>query len=356
MQFTIGLFFSVPIVLSAQCPTPQSGSTPCNARLMRDINFSNPSAGTATRWEYSQSASTGGLIFDDTEFAYVPTGNFAPVALGNGTPNATKQHAVTTNPNTLSPQFANIPTPNGMLVINPNQGGNDNYFSINISGLIPGCTYKLEMKLWNVVNYSASGGAGTNNGNFFKTDANNTIFNTGNTGDKGAATYLNWSGTNGGGNWNAWGNPIYDALLANGNGASATFTTDIIVPAGNSGFSWAFKKDGGDANSPIVLGIEYIRVYGCEEEKITVSTGSQTNCEDDQVTLTAQGLGPAGSIITWREGGAGGNIVQATTSKNLDVVMPGAGGTVTYYAEGLWSNKAIDLTAVICCGIIVRYP
>ncbi len=354
------LFFGLYTNISAQVA--------CNSRLFTEINFTNTGA-AAARWDInSTNALTNGFMFDTTPagFAYVPTGNFSNTKLKGqaGTNNNTRQYAIVTNPNTLNPQYANIPTANGMLVINPLQGNSDNYFSFSTSGLVPGNTYKVEIKIYNVISQSCSGGnccapgnCWSNFGDVFRVGntGNATIFNVNNPGDKGAAQNLNWTGSTGGnqsGTWNVHGNPIYDMLTPTASGASVTLTTDVTVPTGNSGFTINFVKGGSD--DPIVLGIEYIKIYGCQQEEIVTSTGAADGgkvCESSPITLIAQGLGPAGSTYTWTEKiGSAPATTLSNTGRTINITTAGGKGTVaTYTATGMWASKSITLISQLCC-------
>src|ERR1700743_2648461 len=117
-------FFVCAIAASAYAQTP------CSSRVIDDANFSYTGAGPApARWNFSQ-ADTGGTTIDHTAFPYLASGNFSTVNTNasGGTNNNTRQYAVVANPNTLSPQYANIPS-DGMLVMNPLQGNSDQYFT-----------------------------------------------------------------------------------------------------------------------------------------------------------------------------------------------------------------------------------
>ncbi|MBE6313162.1 MAG: hypothetical protein E7076_08435, partial [Bacteroidales bacterium] len=327
--------------------------TPCSDRVMRDITFQNQNDPSATKWTMDETGiSSYDFTFDTNAYSYSETFNSVKTPQG-GNNNTTRQYAVVKNPHDLNPQFANINT-DGMLVINPLQNESDNYFTINVGGLIAGQTYYIEMKLYNVVSLDCPGmncgGGWSNFDNAFRVDGNNTIFNCNNTGDKGAATNLKWTnnrGDNNSGDWNCYGNPIYNAFCPSTTGTAVTMTGEVRVPDGCYDFKITFNKPGSTENQPMVLGIDYIRIKGCEEEKIQTSTGTSKVCEYDPIKLTAMGIGSANGTYTWYKNGA---VIAGATTKTITVDAPGAGQTATYRAVGEYNNKEITLTGATCCG------
>jgi len=130
--------------------------TPCSDRVMRDITFQNQNDPSATKWTMDETGiSSYDFTFDTNAYSYSETFNSVKTPQG-GNNNTTRQYAVVKNPHDLNPQFANINT-DGMLVINPLQNESDNYFTINVGGLIAGQTYYIEMKLYNVVSLDCPG-------------------------------------------------------------------------------------------------------------------------------------------------------------------------------------------------------
>jgi gliding motility-associated-like protein len=334
-------FFVCVIAASA------NAQTPCSARVIDDASFSYTGAGPApARWNYNQ-ADTGGASIDQTAFSYVTSGNFSNqnVNPAGGTNNSTRQYAIVTNPNTLSPQYANIPT-DGMLVINPLQAQNDQYLTYNINGLVPGNTYNIEIKVWNVLALpSATGCCGGNWSNW--NNQFNLLWegNANNAQDGQSAT--NWTGTNGSGTWSGFGSGQMSGMMTvTPSGAYAIITGQVTLASATTGFKLTFRKNTSDPN-PIVLGVDYIKVYGCATEAINVSGGSTSVCEATGFTLTAQGIGPPGSTYQWYQNGV---LLSGRTSDTLNVVSPvGPGNTATYKAVGPWDNISTTLTSKLCC-------
>jgi len=318
--------------------------TPCSARVIDDANFSYTGTGPApTRWNFSQ-ADTGGTTIDHTAFPYLAAGNFSTVNTNatGGTNNNTRQYAIVANPNTLSPQYANIPT-DGMLVMNPLQGNSDQYFTYNINGLTPGNTYYIEIKVWNVMNLAPPSPCGNwcnwNDQLEVEWDGN------ANNAHDGQSNLL-WSGTNGTSQgWNGNSNQINNIMLVSTGGSYAILTAQVTLASATTGFSLVFKK--GSSSNPIVLGLDYVKVMGCATEAINVTGGSTSVCEATGFTLTAQGIGPAGSTYQWYQNGT---LLPGRTSDTLNVVSPvGPGTTVTYKAVGTWDNISTTLTSKLCC-------
>jgi len=89
-----------------------------------------------------------------------------------------------------------------------------------------------------------------------------------------------------------------------------------------SGFKLTFRKPASEPN-PVVLGIDYIKVYGCQQEAINVSGGSNNICEASPFTLTAQGIGSAGSTYQWYQNNV---LLPGRTSDTLNIVSPTSPG------------------------------
>jgi len=326
--------------LSAQTPTP------CNQRVIDNVDFSYNGGTAPARWNMSQTKPSGFSI-DQIAYNYVTTGNFSDVNLnstGGGTNNATHQYAITTDTKNLSTQYANIPT-DGMIVINPLQGQNDQYATYTIAGLIPGNVYTVEIKVWNVINLAMPGACGqwcNWNDQLLVDWAGN-----GNNAHDGLGA-MNWTGTNGSGGWNGYGNQIDKIMKISAGGASAVMTADVTLANATTGFTITFKK--GNSVNPIVLGIDYIKVYGCQAEDINISGGSTSVCEASDITLTAQGLGPAGSSYKWYKDGT---LLAGMNTETINIVTAiGVGTKVKYEAIGDWSSKIITLTSKLCCSSV----
>jgi len=123
--------------------------------------------------------------------------------------NTTRQYAIVNNPNTLNPQYANIPT-DGMLIINPLQGQSDQYITYDVVGLVPGNTYNIEIKIWNVIDMAMPGACG-------QWCNWNSQFNilwegNGNNAQQGQSA-TTWSGTNGSGTWSGFGSDQLSGML-----------------------------------------------------------------------------------------------------------------------------------------------
>ncbi|MGG9972196.1 gliding motility-associated C-terminal domain-containing protein [Ferruginibacter sp. SUN002] len=325
-----------------------SAQTPCNQREVVNIDFSYNGGGVApTRWNVNQT-DTAGFSIDQSAFQYLPTGNFTNVNLnpsGAGVNNTKREYAIVTNPNILSPQYASIPT-DGMIVINPKQGENDEYGKFFVNGLVPGNTYNIEIKVWNVIGMAMPGACGSWcnwNGQL------NTVWegngNNAHDGQGGGA----WTGTNGSGGIDFWGNQNSNVMKISANGSYAIITGQMQLGNATNGFSFYFRK-GSDIN-PVVLGIDYIKVYGCSQEAINVSGGSTNVCEGTDMTLTAQGLGPAkGASYTWYKNGSP---LTGRTSDTLNIVSAtGVGVTETYRVVGQWTEKTVVLTSKLCCSSV----
>ena len=323
-----------------------SAQTPCNQRVIGNVDFTFNGAGTApARWNMSQ-IKAGGFTIDTTAYTYVPTGNFSNQNLNpsGGTNNATRQYAIVSNPNTLSPQYANIPT-DGMIVFNPLQGNSDQYGIFNIAGLVPGKTYNIEIKVWNVINMAMPGACGqwcnwNNQLNLlWEGNANNA---------QDGQTNMNYTGTNGNGTWNGFGSSqMTNMLKINSGGAYAIITGQVTLAPLTTGFKLTIRKTSGGDPNPVVLGIDYIKVYGCQTEAINVSGGATSICEGTNIMLTAQGIGSATSTYSWYQNGV---LLPGRNSDTLNIVSPiGIGTSVIYKAVGDWSNHSDTLIAKMCC-------
>jgi gliding motility-associated-like protein len=327
-----------------------TAQTPCNQRVITDVDFKyNGSGSTPPRWNISQ-VNAGGFSIDQNAFAYVPAGNFANQNLdwqnANNNPNNTRQYAIVNNPKDLSPQYADIPT-DGMIVINPMQGQNDQYGQFQIANLQPGQTYYVEIKFYNVISLSSRG---PNNQCYSWCNWNNQLNilweGNGNNAHDGQNN-MTWTGVNGSNNanggWDGWGNQV-------SNCAYAVMRGQMTLGNATSGFTFTFLKKDGSATNPIVLGIDYIKIYGCQAEAINVSGGSSNVCEGTDLVLTAQGIGPAGSTYSWYRNGV---LMPGRTSDTLNVTSPiGTGATATYEARGDWANKSITLISKLCCSSV----
>ena len=336
---------------------------PCGEREMVNIDFSYTGGGTVPeRWSMAE-ANVGALTIDENTYAYVATESFSNVNLnagGGGTNNNTRQYAIVENPNDLSEQYANIPT-NGMLVLNPLQGNESEYGRLVVGGLIPGNTYTIEIKLWNVLNWQMPSQCGSwcNWNNQFKT----RIF-TNNTGDNRPNVNLPWTASNGStGNLDAFGSSQNSNMMRPMLGGNSVIVRGTIpmrstTQTPETQFTIEFFK-GGD-NNPVVLGIEYIKIYGCQEEKIVTNTGvidGGKACETSELRLTAQGLGSASyNNYIWREtvtpagGGTPTTTILPGNGKTIAVTTPAGKGTrVTYEVVGEYNTKTITIETALCC-------
>ncbi|HMO63449.1 MAG TPA: gliding motility-associated C-terminal domain-containing protein [Ferruginibacter sp.] len=330
---------------------------PCNQRVITDVDFTyNGEGATPPRWNMSQ-VNAGGFSIDQAAFAYVPAGNFANQNIdwqnANNNPNNTRQYAIVNNPKDLSPQYADIPT-DGMIVINPQQGQNEQYGQFSIANLQPGQTYYVEMKFYNVISLSSRG---PNNQCYSWCNWNNQLNilweGNGNNAHDGQSG-MTWTGVNGSNNtnggWDGWGNQVSNWMWVTPNGANAVMRGQMTLGNATTGFTFTFLKKDGSATNPIVLGIDYIKVYGCQAEAINVSGGSTNVCEATAITLTAQGIGPAGAAYSWYQNGV---LMPGRTADTLNVVSAiGTGATVTYEARGVWANRSVTLTSKLCCSSV----
>ncbi len=327
--------------------------TPCNQRVIENVDFTYTGTGTPARWDMSQ-INAGGFIFDQTAYAYVPTGNFSNQNINwqtaNTNLNSTRQYAIVKNPKDLSAQYADLPT-DGMIVINPKQGQDDQYGQYQIANLQPGNTYYVEIKIYNVISLSSRGPSNQcyswcnwNNELNIKWEGN------GNNAHDGQSA-MTWTGSNGSasasGNWDGWGNQISNWMWVTPNGAYATMKGQMTLGNATTGFTFTFLKKDGSSTNPIVLGIDYIKIYGCQAEAINVSGGTTNVCEGSDLILTAQGLGSKGSSYTWYKNGV---LLSGRNSDTLNIISAiGTGTSVTYEAKGEWTNKTVTLTSKMCC-------
>lgn len=335
---------------AAQAPVP------CDQREIANAGFTYNNGAAPARWSMNET-NAAGFSIDQAVFAYVPAGNFSNQNVDwlnpNNTPNPTRQYAIVQNPNTLSPQYANIPT-DGMIVINPKQGENDQYGQFQIANLQPLETYYVEIKFYNVLALSSTGSDGNcHSWCNWNNELNILWEGNGNNAHDGQAD-MTWTGVNGSGNasgnWDGWGNQVSNWMRVTPNGASAVMKGKMTLGNATTGFTFTFLKKDGSQTNPIVLGIDYIKIYGCQAEAINVSGGSTNVCEATDLVLTAQGLGPAGSSYTWYENDV---LMPGRNSDTLNVISAiGPGTTVKYEARGQWANKNVILTSKLCCSSV----
>ncbi len=331
--------------------------TPCDQRLVSNADFTYTGGAVApARWNLSQSNALG-FTTDQTIFTYTPTGNFSNQNLdwqnANSNLNNTRQYAVVKNPKDLSPQYADIPT-DGMLVINPLQGQNEQYGQFQIGNLKPLQTYYVEIKIYNVLAMSS---IGPNNQCYSWCNWNNELNITwegnGNNAHDGQSN-MTWTGLNGSGNnsgnWDGWGNQVSNWMRVTPMGAYAILKGQMTLGDVTNGFTFTFLKKDGSQTNPIVLGIDYIKVFGCQEEAINVSGGVTNVCEATEITLTAQGIGSPGSSYAWYKDGV---LLPGRTKDTLNVISAiGVGTATTYKAVGEWNNKSVTLTSKLCCSSV----
>ncbi|MDR1739545.1 MAG: T9SS type B sorting domain-containing protein [Bacteroidales bacterium] len=338
---------------------------PCEQRLISDMDFSYLNGTPPARWNQSQ-ANMGSFVVDENTYDYVPTGNFSPQNTdyqnNNNNPNKTRQYAIVQNPKDLSPQYADIPPTDGrrqspnMLVINPMQDNDDRYGGFTIGGLKSGNTYKVEIKMWNVLSMAYPNTATNNCHSWCNPNDQINILWEGNGNNahdgQGAMTWTGTNGTNQG--WSGWNQQTPNVFKPTTTGAYALFTGTMTLGNATTGFEFEFFKKS-NSNFPIVLGIEYIKIYGCQEEALITNTGAVDGskiCETSALILTAQGLGDAGSTYTWTESINGGTpTILPGTGKQITVTTPAGKGTkVVYSVIGNYgSKKTISLETQLCC-------
>ncbi|UEG49097.1 gliding motility-associated C-terminal domain-containing protein [Ferruginibacter lapsinanis] len=331
--------------------------TPCSARLIANTGFTYTGGGVEPpRWDMSQT-NAGGFIIDQTSYAYLPSGNFSNQNVdwqnANNNLNNTRQYAIVKNPKDLSPQYADIPT-DGMIVINPKQGQNDQYGQFSIANLQPLQTYYVEIKFHNVIALNPRG-PGNNCYSWCNWNSELNILWEGNGNNAhDGQNAMTWTGTNGSnsasGNWDGWSNQVSNWMWVTPAGATAVMKGQMTLGSATTGFTFTFLKKDGSNTNPIVLGIDYIKIYGCQQEAINVSGGTNSVCEGTDITLTAQGLGSAGSSYTWYKDG---NVLPGRNSDTLNIVSAiGIGTNVVYKAVGEWSNQSVTLTSKLCCSSV----
>ncbi|MDR0874308.1 MAG: DUF11 domain-containing protein, partial [Prevotellaceae bacterium] len=367
-QITKRLFSIFGLLCVVLCFAQAEKFVECKDRLVKSVDFSYAGGGTTPeRWSLNDIANNGINVVTTT--AYVPTGNFANVkmdGIGGTTPlNTTRQYAIVQNPDVLNAaQYADIPTTNGMMVINPKQevGSTDDFATFRVSGLKTGLTYYIEIKLWNVLDFD---GRAVYNG--YSTGGWNPLLRAAvkaNAGDLWAGNENNssWSGKvddgagwTGGvdGNYRRWemneGNEIGRAIVPTTGGTYAILNGKKELRNNATGFDIVLQRrmDGGVGQS-VVLGIEYIKIYGCEEEPgINITGNAHTVCEGLDYTLTAVGLNsPGNTAIEWE---LPDNSKQ-TGTLTLPIVSPmNAGTTARYIAKGDWARDTLIITSKMCC-------
>jgi len=334
------------------CTLNLQAQTPCSQRLIRHIDFAYTGGGAIPqRWDINQTSVS--------ELDFIINPNFTYAATGNMANTTDRKYAITQNPSTLDPSYANITvTPGGILVMDPLRNSNNDEFGVfQIYGLIPENVYWIEIKVHNLYKAATTPACCWNDllSAEVRGNGNNPHDGQPNHGpDEGVPT--GWTGTNisngtngANGNWDMNTNYPQGMLRPGANGSYAIMRGRKHLGNATNGFTITFRKGNSAEANQMVLGIEYIKIYGCEAEAIITSTGSNKVCENTTVTLTARGLAPMDGIITWRENNATGNIIQQSTSRDLTITAPSVGTNVTYYASGAWSNKTITIEPKVCC-------
>ncbi|MDR0873294.1 MAG: T9SS type B sorting domain-containing protein [Prevotellaceae bacterium] len=366
MKNHIKILLVVRLFLSAFMFAQAEDKVPCNERLVRSIDFAYlGNDAQPDRWSLDDINTDD--ISVSTTTAYTPSGDFANVkmnGMGGGVPlNTTRQYAIVQNPDVLNAaQYADIPTT--MMVINPKQeiGSTDTYATFSVSGLKTGITYYIEIKLWNVLDFD---GRAVYNG--YNVGSWNPLLRAAvkaNAGDLWAGNENNssWSGkvADGAGwssgvdvNYRRWemneGNEIGRAIVPTQGGTYAVLNGKKELRNNATGFDIVLQRrmDGGVAQS-VVLGIEYIKIYACEETSaIRITGNSYTVCEGLDYTLTAVGLNsPANSDVKWTLPDGSEQIGTAV----LPITSPmSPGSTAMYVAEGDWARDTIIVTSKMCC-------
>ncbi|MES2431639.1 MAG: gliding motility-associated C-terminal domain-containing protein [Bacteroidota bacterium] len=342
----------VSFCLSVISITHIFAQTPCNQRLISDADFSYSGGGAEpARWNLNQ-AKANGVNIDQAAFTYLPAGNFSNTqteANPGFAKNTTRQYAVVKNPQDLNPQYANIPS-DGMVVINPLQGEQEQFAQFQINGLIPNNEYFIEIKVYNVLNYTPTNGCCWNQMLKAENVGNANNPHDGNNND-GTST-----STNGNFNWDMGGNFIQTVPRPNAGGTFMILKGKKYLGSATTGFTITFSQ-GANTNyreNAFVFAIDYIKVYGCQQEAINVSGGSPLVCEATEVTLTAQGLGPQGSSYSWYKNGT---LLPGENKDVLNIVsalIPTTGPNVpdTYRAVGLWAAKDQPITSKLCCSSV----
>ncbi|GHT34782.1 hypothetical protein FACS189434_11530 [Bacteroidia bacterium] len=372
-QMTKRLFSIFGLLCAVLCFAHAEKFVDCKDRLVKSVDFSYAVGGvTPERWTVNDIAYDG--ITVTTTAPYLATGNFANVKMDNtnnltGT-NMTRQYAIVQNPDVLNAaQYADIPVSNGMMVINTKQDGStDDYATFRVTGLKTGLTYYIEIKLWNVLDYD--GRTAHNNFNVGSWDPLLNIAVKANAGDLWAGNdnqNSTWSGeldnsatadwTNGvDANYRKWEmNEGWRgrAITPTTGGTVAVFNGKKILQNNATGFDIVLQRRGDGVAHSVVLGIEYIKIYGCEEEPgINITGNSHTVCEGLDYTLTAVGINsPETTAVEWTL--PDGNTLNGTAT--LPIVSPmGAGTTARYIAKGNWGRDTLILTSKMCCSAYGR--
>ncbi|GHT34779.1 hypothetical protein FACS189434_11520 [Bacteroidia bacterium] len=300
----------------------------------------------------------------NTTTAYIPTDPFSNVKTGScdSRPyNTNREYAIVQNPKDLSAQYADIPT-NGMMVINTVQNGTtDEYATFHFDSLKTGATYYIEIKLWNVLD--VDGRACSNNTN---TGSWNPLLaaicrTTDGTGgwEAGNDNNSTWSGkVDGTAGWTnvqpshtRWpmnADWIGRMIVPTTGGTDAVLNGKKTLMNNSTSFDIVLQRRGDGVAHAVVLGIEYIKIYACEETSAIHITGnSYTVCEGLDYTLTAVGLNsPAKTDVKWILPNGNEQIGTAV----LPITSPmGAGSTAMYVAEGDWARDTIIVTSKMCC-------
>ena len=344
--FLVCLFFSTTVTTQAQ------STVACEDRLIIDVDFSYIGSGTAPeRWTMSQ-ANSDGVFVDEGAFAFVADGDFSPTRTQVNAAvasNTTRQYAIVENPRDLSPQYANIPT-NGMLVINPMQGNADQFAAITVGGLIPGREYFIEIKLWNLLDFTPSNGCCWNQMLRANTRGN------GNNPHDGNNAWGQSTSTNGNFNWDMGENMIQERPRPNAGGTSIVLRGRKMLGNATTGFTVTLSQgaNGNHLENAFVMGIEYIKIYGCQEEKIITNTGVQDGgkvCETSELRLTAQGLGSANyNNYRWTEIINGVRTPIPGSGRTVAVTTPAGKGTrVTYEVVGEYNTRTLTIETALCC-------
>ncbi|UAY51309.1 Ig-like domain-containing protein [Ferruginibacter albus] len=333
-----------------------SQTVPCNQRAIANASFAYTGGGAEpARWDVNQASSTGFSI-DQTAYTYTSTGNFSSQNIDWANPNSnlnnSRQYAIVRNPKDLNPQYANIPT-DGMMVINPRQGQDDQFAQFQIGNLQPLQTYYVEIKVYNVISAPSTGPGGCNQWCNWNNELKIKWEGNANNAHDGQSN-TNWTGSNGdnvaSGGWDAWGNQNSHIMRVTPAGSYAILTGQMTLGDKTNGFTFTFYKQDGSSTMPVVLGIDYIKVYGCQQEAINVSGGTTNVCEATEITLTAQGIGSEGSVYSWYKNGT---LIPGRTSDTLNVVSAiGPGTQDNYRAKGEWDTASVTLTSKICCSSV----
>ncbi|MBP5134234.1 MAG: T9SS type B sorting domain-containing protein [Paludibacteraceae bacterium] len=309
----------------------------CKDRLIRNLSFKNTEDASAERWSMSDIDDEGFAIADD--YTYTENGST------NNT--ATKAYAIVKNPSTIDNAYADI-TPSdpegGILVMDPLRNNNNDQFGIfTVGGLVPGKTYYVEIKVWNLFKVANSRECCWND--LLRVEA----VGNGNNAHDGNSNWENWRNSVYGntGSWDMGGNYPQSMLRPAENGSYVIMKGKKTLGNQTTGFTLTFQKGGSNEANQMVLGLEYIKIYGCEEESIRPKNGGTTVCEGDPNQLIAYGIGPAGSSFTWTK--TGGTITNPSNTNKLSIVGPAAGESETYTCRGEWNTLSITVKGAVCC-------